>query len=34
VGEKVTAGIVLGYGAIPTADIGEGLERIRSCFDH
>jgi GntR family transcriptional regulator / MocR family aminotransferase len=26
------AGILLGYGAIPTADIGEGLRRLRSCF--
>ncbi len=27
------AGIVLGYGAIPTAQIGEGLSRLRKCFD-
>ena len=26
------AGIVLGYGAIATADIGEGLRRLRACF--
>ena len=26
-------GIVLGYGAIPTADIEEGLSRLRRCFD-
>jgi GntR family transcriptional regulator / MocR family aminotransferase len=26
-------GIVLGYGAIPTAKIKEGLRRLRNCFD-
>ena len=26
-------GIVLGYGAIPTTDIEEGLSRLRRCFD-
>jgi DNA-binding transcriptional MocR family regulator len=26
-------GIVLGYGAIPIADIEEGLGRLRRCFD-
>jgi GntR family transcriptional regulator/MocR family aminotransferase len=26
-------GIVLGYGAVPTADIEEGLGRLRRCFD-
>jgi GntR family transcriptional regulator/MocR family aminotransferase len=26
------AGILLGYGAIPTANIGKGLRRLRSCF--
>jgi GntR family transcriptional regulator/MocR family aminotransferase len=26
-------GIVLGYGAIPTTDIEEGLRRLRRCFD-
>lgn len=27
------AGIMLGYGAIETARIGEGLKRLRKCFD-
>lgn len=27
------AGIMLGYGAIPTADIEEGLRLLRACFD-
>jgi GntR family transcriptional regulator/MocR family aminotransferase len=27
------AGIMLGYGAIPTADIKEGLRLLRACFD-
>lgn len=27
------SGIMLGYGAIPTADIGEGLRLLRACFD-
>ncbi|HEU4631904.1 MAG TPA: PLP-dependent aminotransferase family protein [Gemmatimonadaceae bacterium] len=27
------AGLVLGYGAIPTADVEEGLRRLRACFD-
>jgi GntR family transcriptional regulator/MocR family aminotransferase len=27
------AGLVLGYGAIATEDIGEGLRRLRRCFD-
>jgi GntR family transcriptional regulator / MocR family aminotransferase len=26
-------GLVLGYGAIPTAGIEEGLRRLRRCFD-
>jgi GntR family transcriptional regulator / MocR family aminotransferase len=26
-------GLVLGYGAIPTARIEEGLRRLRRCFD-
>jgi GntR family transcriptional regulator / MocR family aminotransferase len=26
-------GLVLGYGAIPTTDIDEGLSRLRKCFD-
>jgi GntR family transcriptional regulator / MocR family aminotransferase len=32
-GEKALAGIVLGYGGIATADIEEGLRRLRKCFD-
>jgi GntR family transcriptional regulator/MocR family aminotransferase len=32
VGPSSRAGIMLGYGAISTADIGEGLRRLRSCF--
>ncbi|CCV07141.1 hypothetical protein MESS2_480003 [Mesorhizobium metallidurans STM 2683] len=27
------AGIMLGYGAIPTAEIIEGLRSLRACFD-
>jgi GntR family transcriptional regulator/MocR family aminotransferase len=27
-------GLLLGYGAIPTADIEAGLRRLRSCFRH
>ena len=27
------AGVMLGYGAIPTADIEEGLHLLRACFD-
>jgi GntR family transcriptional regulator/MocR family aminotransferase len=30
---KPRAGIMLGYGAIETARIAEGLRRLRSCFD-
>ncbi|XIA66451.1 hypothetical protein ACFIOY_10925 [Bradyrhizobium sp. TZ2] len=30
---KPKAGIVLGYGAIETALIAEGLRRLRRCFD-
>jgi GntR family transcriptional regulator/MocR family aminotransferase len=30
---KPQAGIMLGYGAIETARIAEGLRRLRSCFD-
>ena len=30
---KPQAGIMLGYGAIETARIAEGLQRLRSCFD-
>jgi GntR family transcriptional regulator/MocR family aminotransferase len=26
-------GLVLGYGAIPTARIEDGLQRLRSCFN-
>ena len=33
VGPPSLPGIVLGYGAIPTADIKEGLSRLRRCFD-
>lgn len=33
VGETVRAGILFGYGAIPTANIDEGLRRLRACFD-
>jgi GntR family transcriptional regulator / MocR family aminotransferase len=33
VGPPSQPGIVLGYGAIPTADIEEGLGRLRRCFD-
>jgi GntR family transcriptional regulator/MocR family aminotransferase len=33
VGAHVRAGIVLGYGAIPTTRIDEGLRRLRKCFD-
>ena len=33
VGPPVQPGIILGYGAIPTADIEEGLGRLRRCFD-
>jgi GntR family transcriptional regulator/MocR family aminotransferase len=30
---KAEAGLVLGYGAIATEDIAEGLRRLRRCFD-
>jgi GntR family transcriptional regulator/MocR family aminotransferase len=33
VGRTAQAGIVLGYGAIATDDIVEGLHRLRACFD-
>jgi GntR family transcriptional regulator / MocR family aminotransferase len=33
VGPPSQPGIVLGYGAIATADIPEGLARLRRCFD-
>jgi GntR family transcriptional regulator/MocR family aminotransferase len=33
VNRKPPAGIVLGYGAIETARIAEGLRRLRRCFD-
>jgi GntR family transcriptional regulator/MocR family aminotransferase len=33
VGESMRAGLVMGYGAIPTARIEEGLCRLRGCFD-
>jgi GntR family transcriptional regulator/MocR family aminotransferase len=32
VGESPQAGVVLGYGAIATGDISEGLGRLRKCF--
>jgi GntR family transcriptional regulator/MocR family aminotransferase len=32
VGEPPQAGVVLGYGGIATADIVEGLRRLRNCF--
>jgi GntR family transcriptional regulator/MocR family aminotransferase len=32
VGEHPKAGVVLGYGGIATADIVEGLRRLRKCF--
>ena len=32
VGEQALAGIVVGYGAIATRDIAEGLRRLRKCF--
>jgi GntR family transcriptional regulator/MocR family aminotransferase len=33
VGAPTHVGLVLAYGAIPTASIAEGLRRLRSCFD-
>jgi GntR family transcriptional regulator/MocR family aminotransferase len=33
VGETARAGIVLGYGAIATSQVKEGLHRLRKCFD-
>ena len=33
VGEDPQAGIMLGYGAIETPRIAEGLQRVRRCFD-
>jgi len=33
VGPPGQPGVVLGYGAIATADIAEGLDRLRRCFD-
>ncbi len=32
IGPEGPAGIMLGYGAVPTARIGEGLDRLRSAF--
>jgi GntR family transcriptional regulator/MocR family aminotransferase len=32
-GRQQRAGVVLGYGRVPTARIEEGLRRLRSCFD-
>jgi len=31
-GGRKRAGLVLGYGAIATAEIDEGLRRLRQCF--
>lgn len=33
VGDAVRPGLVLGYGAISTEDIAEGLDRLASCFE-
>jgi GntR family transcriptional regulator/MocR family aminotransferase len=33
VGNSTQAGVVLGYGAIATEQIPEGLRRLRKCFD-
>jgi GntR family transcriptional regulator/MocR family aminotransferase len=33
IGAAASAGIVLGYGAIATGQIEEGLRRLRKCFD-
>jgi GntR family transcriptional regulator/MocR family aminotransferase len=33
VGASPQAGVMLGYGAIPTAHIEEGLRQLRACFD-
>lgn len=33
VSARVRAGLMLGYGAIPSADIEEGLRRLRTCFN-
>jgi GntR family transcriptional regulator/MocR family aminotransferase len=33
VGDSAQSGVVLGYGAIATGQIGEGLRRLRQCFD-
>jgi GntR family transcriptional regulator / MocR family aminotransferase len=33
VGNSAQAGVVLGYGAIATGQIEEGLHRLRKCFD-
>jgi GntR family transcriptional regulator/MocR family aminotransferase len=33
VGDAAQAGVVLGYGAIATGQIQEGLHRLRTCFD-
>ena len=32
VGTKARAGIIIGYGAIPTSKISEGLQRLHRCF--
>jgi GntR family transcriptional regulator / MocR family aminotransferase len=33
VGTQAPTGLVVGYGAIQTERIGEGLRRLRRCFD-
>jgi GntR family transcriptional regulator / MocR family aminotransferase len=33
-GDSARAGIVLGYGAIDSEQIEEGLDRLRACFEH
>jgi GntR family transcriptional regulator/MocR family aminotransferase len=33
-GTPVRAGLVIGYGAIPTARIGEGMRRLEASFSH
>jgi DNA-binding transcriptional MocR family regulator len=32
-GDSAQAGVALGYGAIATGQIQEGLRRLRKCFD-
>lgn len=33
-GSPVRAGLVIGYGAIPTSRIDEGMKRLAACFSH